>query len=144
MSNMCLIGYLIISIWTRSYPCLFDTWLTYPKDVYDEFGYSDSLVFNVNGVEVAPVQLDEKIRPTPDSVVDSADATWDLPVYTATINTDGVYKISQTFSGIQVKAIFRKYLTTPIGKIVIGEYESYAAGFYANIRQWSIQINTCF
>lgn len=106
-----------------------DTWLTYPKDVYDEFGFSDSLVFNVNPVEVAPVQLDEKIRPTPDSVVDSADVAWDLPAYTATINTDGVYKISQTFSGLQVKAIFRKYLTTPLGKIVTGEYESYAAGF---------------
>lgn len=85
-----------------------DTWLTYPKDVYDEAGYVESLKFTLDAITVvAPVQLNEKIQPEPASVVESVDAEWDLPTYKTTILTDGVYKISHSFTSMKVVAVFR-------------------------------------
>lgn len=108
-----------------------DTWLTYPKDVYDAAGYLDAIEIDFDSFEIAPVQLSEKIQPEPDTVTGSAYATWDLPTYKTTIEEDGVYKISQSFTSILVKAVFRRYVTTPIGTITVAQYESFANGFAA-------------
>ena len=107
-----------------------DTWLTYPKDVYDAAGYLDAIEIDYgDSFDVAPVQLDEKIQPPPETVTGSSYASWDLPSYKITIQEDGVYKISQLFTAIQVKAIFRKYITTPLGPVPVAQYWSYANGF---------------
>lgn len=109
-----------------------DTWLTYPKDVYDAAGYFDAIEIDYGlYFEVAPVQLSEKIQPPPQTVTGSAYASWDLPTYKTTIEEDGVYKISQLFTSIQVKAVFRQYVTTPIGTIPVAQYESLGNGFAA-------------
>src|SRR5690606_14158748 len=55
-----------------------DTWLTYPKDVYDAAGYVDSIEITMPAFfEYSPLQLSEKAQPEPDTVVDSVYAEWD-------------------------------------------------------------------
>ncbi len=107
-----------------------DTWLTYPKDVYDAAGYFESLKFTLPSfVAIHDIQLEDNIRPLPSSVTESVDAEWDLPTYSTTIITDSVYKISHTFTALFAMAVFRKYLTTPLGDITIGQYISNAKAF---------------
>lgn len=106
-----------------------DTWLTYPKDVYDEFGYAQSLLYELAGAELENIDLGEWIQPTPDNVTDSADIGWDAVAYFGKVDKDGIYKISQLVGLMRAEVVFRKWLTTPLGRIAIGEYESLAPGF---------------
>lgn len=106
-----------------------DTWLTYPKDVYDGFGYDPAVTVNFGLYNSGIKQLNEKIRPVPSSSSSTGNATWDLPTYKVTVNASGVYKISHVMPGILVNAIFRRTIKTPVGQFVVNEYESYANGF---------------
>src|SRR5690606_25628808 len=100
------------------------------KDVYDAAGDVDAIDIDYGSFfEVAPVQLNEKIQPEPDTVTGSAYASWDLPSYKITIEEDGVYKISQAGTAILVNAVFRQYITTPLGPIPVAQYESMSSGF---------------
>ena len=110
-----------------------NTWLTYPKDVYDDSGYLDTIEITIEPFNYSPLIPPTKAQPEPSNVDDSAYASWDLATYKTTILEDGVYRISHQFNGILVKAVFRQYVSTPFGDFVVGQYESLAENGFISV-----------
>lgn len=106
-----------------------DTWLTYPKDVYDGFGYDPAIEVKFDSYVSGIVQPAEKIQPEPSGTNNTDNAEWDLPSYTVKIKEPGVYKISHEMPGILVNVVFYRTIKTPLGKFVVDEYESWSNGF---------------